>query len=263
VLLEHARALLAEQRSVGPMLEAGLATAELQLYQGALPAAQAAAEEALRLATDTEHHREEALARGLLGQCALASDAPADADAHLRAVLAMQMEMGATLEAARTRLALAEAVLAGAQTGCIPEEARMLLAQSRAQFLASGAVRDLRDVERVEQVLRTLPSAPPRDATAQARPSLPAQQRGVAGAPVSRCLARTERQAWALEQLRTAGPLSPRAYATALAVSVDTALRDLQELVDRGLVRAAGTTKDRRYLLAGDDVAPAIHRTAP
>jgi glutamate synthase domain-containing protein 1 len=48
-----------------------------------------------------------------------------------------------------------------------------------------------------------------------------------------------------------------------VAVSVDTALRDLQELVDRGLVQAAGTTKDRRYVLAGEDMAPAIHRTAP
>jgi predicted ArsR family transcriptional regulator len=66
-----------------------------------------------------------------------------------------------------------------------------------------------------------------------------------------------------VEHLRTAGPLSPRAYATALGVSGDTALRDLQELVDRGRVQATGTTKDRRYGLAGDAVAPAIHRTAP
>jgi hypothetical protein len=48
-------------------------------------------------------------------------------------------------------------------------------------------------------------------------------------------------------------PLSPRAYARALAVSVDTALLDLRELVGRGLVRAEGTTRDRRYVLAGDD----------
>ena len=49
------------------------------------------------------------------------------------------------------------------------------------------------------------------------------------------------------------GALSPRAYATALAVSVDTALLDLRELLDRGLVRAEGTTKNRRYVLAGHD----------
>jgi hypothetical protein len=64
-----------------------------------------------------------------------------------------------------------------------------------------------------------------------------------------------------VEHLRTPGPLSPRAYATALAVSVDTALLDLRGLVDHGLVRAEGTTKDRRYVLAGDAGAPAIHRT--
>jgi predicted HTH transcriptional regulator len=56
-----------------------------------------------------------------------------------------------------------------------------------------------------------------------------------------------------LEHLRTAGPLSPRAYATALAVSVDTALLDLRELLDKGLVRAEGTTKNRRYVLASSD----------
>jgi hypothetical protein len=85
----------------------------------------------------------------------------------------------------------------------------------------------------------------------------------VADSPARRRLSRMERQAWALEHLRVVGSLSPRAYATALAVSVDTALRDLQELRDRGLVQAAGTTKDRRYVLAGEDVVPGIHRTAP
>ena len=56
-------------------------------------------------------------------------------------------------------------------------------------------------------------------------------------------------------------PQGHRAYAAALAVSVDTALLDLRGLVDRGLVRAEDTTKDRRYVLAGDAGAPAIHRT--
>jgi hypothetical protein len=49
------------------------------------------------------------------------------------------------------------------------------------------------------------------------------------------------------------GALSPRAYATALAVSVDTVLLDLRALVDTGLVRAEGTTKNRRYVLADHD----------
>jgi predicted HTH transcriptional regulator len=56
-----------------------------------------------------------------------------------------------------------------------------------------------------------------------------------------------------VEHLRTGGALSPRAYATALAVSVDTALLDLRALVDTGLVRAEGTTKNRRYVLADHD----------
>jgi hypothetical protein len=47
-----------------------------------------------------------------------------------------------------------------------------------------------------------------------------------------------------------------------MGVSADTALRDLQEVVDRGLVQAAGTTRDRRYVLAGDAIGPAIHRMA-
>jgi ATP-dependent DNA helicase RecG len=57
------------------------------------------------------------------------------------------------------------------------------------------------------------------------------------------------RQAWALAQLRTVGPLTARAYAAALGVSPNTALRDLRDLVARGLVQAHGTTNDRRYVL--------------
>jgi predicted ArsR family transcriptional regulator len=85
----------------------------------------------------------------------------------------------------------------------------------------------------------------------------------MAGAPANNRLLRAQRQAQPLEYLRTDGPLSPHAYATALGVSVDTVLRDLQELVDQGRVHATGTTKYRRYVLAGDAGAPAIHRTAP
>jgi hypothetical protein len=103
----------------------------------------------LRLATDAEHRREEALARRLLAACALAGGDRACAEAHLRTALAMQMEMGAALEAARPRLALAEAVVAGAQARHIPEEARTLLAEARAGFAACGAAGD---VARAEQV---------------------------------------------------------------------------------------------------------------
>jgi tetratricopeptide (TPR) repeat protein len=141
-----------------------------------------------------------------------------------------------------------------------PEPARERLEAALAIFRRLGACKD---AERVEQALAMLPNVPPRDAAAQARPTLPARQQIVAGTSVGTHLSRAERQAWALEHLRTDGPLSPRAYATTLGVSVDTALRDLHELVDRGLVQAAGTTRDRRYVLAGEAVGPAIHRTAP
>jgi hypothetical protein len=140
-----------------------------------------------------------------------------------------------------------------------PGPARERLEAALAIFRRLGA---RKYIERVEQTLATLPNAPPCDAAVPALPYLPARQGHVPGAPASRRLSRTERQAWALEHLRTAGPLSPRGYARALAVSVDTALRDLQELVDRGLVQAAGTTRDRRYVRAGDAVGTAIHRIA-
>jgi len=62
------------------------------------------------------------------------------------------------------------------------------------------------------------------------------------------------RQAWALERMRTVGPLTARDYATALGVSPNTALRDLRDLVARDLVQAHGTTNDRRYALRTDDL---------
>ena len=110
-----------------------------------------------------------------------------------------------------------------------------------------------------EQALRTPQSAPPGTVDPENAPPPPRVVTAAASGPR---LSRTQRQAWAVAHLRAAGPLSPRAYARALAVSVDTALRDLQELVDRGVVQAAGTTRDRRYVLAGEDVRAALHRIA-
>jgi len=54
---------------------------------------------------------------------------------------------------------------------------------------------------------------------------------------------------WALERLRAEGPISPREYATAMGMSVDTALNDLRAQVIQGVVRAEGTAKDRCYVL--------------
>jgi hypothetical protein len=57
--------------------------------------------------------------------------------------------MGAALEAARTRLVLAEALVARAGGGSISEEARTLLAEAQVQFITSGAARDLAQAQQV------------------------------------------------------------------------------------------------------------------
>ncbi len=62
-----------------------------------------------------------------------------------------------------------------------------------------------------------------------------------------------DRQAWVLDHLRTVGPIAAREYATARGISPATALRDLRDLVKRGLAQASGTTNDRRYSLRVDD----------
>jgi hypothetical protein len=135
-----------------------------------------------------------------------------------------------------------------------PDPARQRLAAALAIFRRLGARRDAVHVEQAVAALQ------PRAAAVPVSPSLPALPTGVP-IPSGARPARAVRQAWALECLRTAGPLSPGAYAVALGVSVDTALRDLQQLVDQGLVQAAGRTKNRRYSLAGATGALAIHRS--
>jgi len=67
--------------------------------------------------------------------------------------------------------------------------------------------------------------------------------------------AQVERQAWVLDHLRTVGPITAREYAAARGISPATALRDLRDLVKRGLAQASGTTNDRRYSLRVDDGA--------
>ena len=109
------------------------------------------------------------------------------------------------------------------------------------------------DVALAEQALSTLPGTPPSDAALQAMAALSSRGGGEAASPAGARLSRPERQAWVLDRLQADGALSPRAYARALGVSVDTGLLDLRELVGRGLVRAEGTTRDRRDVLAGDD----------
>jgi tetratricopeptide (TPR) repeat protein len=131
-----------------------------------------------------------------------------------------------------------------------PMPAQEQLEAALAIFRQLGARRDAAHVEQaVAALLSRVESVPD-------PPSLPVDH-----APIGTRPARADRQAWALERLRTTGALSPGAYASALGVSVDTALRDLQQLVYQGLVQAAGKTKNRRYTLAGDTAGPAIRRT--
>jgi hypothetical protein len=147
-LLAHGRTLAVTHSLAEPALQAALLAAELQVRDiaaghGSIAQALLGVEEALRLAIAGHRRREEALARRLAGQCALAGGDSATAEVHLQAALVMLTEMGALLEAARTRLALAEALAVAAQADGIPSDACTLLAEAQAQFAASGAALDL------------------------------------------------------------------------------------------------------------------------
>jgi tetratricopeptide (TPR) repeat protein/DNA-binding XRE family transcriptional regulator len=245
---------------------------ELWLARGNPDQALVYADECLALAEPTNSRKYVAKGRRLRGQALLAQDRLAEAEQELDTALRIAQQVGNPCQlwstyAARGDLRRAQGRAQDARTAyhaalaIIDSVAASLTdASLRETFLTSAHVQHIRQTE---QACTTPQNAPSRDASVPARPSLPARQGVVPGTPAGRGLSRTERQAWAMEHLRTAGPLSPRAYATALGVSVDTALRDLQELVDRGLVQAAGTTRDRRYVLAGEAVGPAIHRIAP
>jgi tetratricopeptide (TPR) repeat protein len=137
---------------------------EVHLGEGRQAAAQTAAAEGLRLAGEGETQRVgrlwistfsirgralQGLLQRLMGVCAVAQGDAAAAENHLRRALALQLEGGMALEAARTRLHLAE-VLARASSGEGPAEARTLLAEAKAQFAASTAARDLAEAARLE-----------------------------------------------------------------------------------------------------------------
>jgi DNA-binding SARP family transcriptional activator/tetratricopeptide (TPR) repeat protein len=87
-----------------------LLTAELQLRQGDLGAARAAAMEVLRLAEIGQARREASLARRLLGECTLEAGDRGAAAAELRAALEAQWELGLRLDAERTSVVLAKAL---------------------------------------------------------------------------------------------------------------------------------------------------------
>ncbi|HWE62871.1 MAG TPA: tetratricopeptide repeat protein, partial [Chloroflexota bacterium] len=151
-LLDHARKVASAHGLLPDMAHVMLATAEAQLCrismaQGSLETALPVVQEALRLARQGGYRREEALAQRLLGLHALAEARPAAAEAPLRAALTMLEEMGATLEVARTRLALADALARRARRSAIPPEALTLLALARVTFATVGAAWDLSEAE--------------------------------------------------------------------------------------------------------------------
>jgi hypothetical protein len=121
--------------------------ADLAAGQGTPDAGRDAAETALQHAVAGPFALEEALARRLLGRCALADGDPGAALTHLRAALAVQIEHGAALDAARTRVLLAETLVCATEAGSTPDEARALLVEARSQFTTSGAALDLTRVE--------------------------------------------------------------------------------------------------------------------
>src|SRR5207249_3885253 len=93
------------------------------------PASEVAASEAVSMAAAAGMGRAEAVARRHRARCLLGAGRTAEATAELRHALLRQVAMGTALEAARTRLVLAEALTAGANTGGIPQEARAVLAE--------------------------------------------------------------------------------------------------------------------------------------
>jgi tetratricopeptide (TPR) repeat protein len=143
LLLKHAHALVATLGRLELAIQEALLTGELRLRQGALAEAQTAAEEAVRLALAGARRADEAVALHLLGQCALAMSRFDEAEDLLRSSLQRQTELGAALQAARTRVALAGTLVRRAKAGPVPDEARRLLADAQAQFAASGAALDL------------------------------------------------------------------------------------------------------------------------
>jgi tetratricopeptide (TPR) repeat protein len=235
----------------GPILSL-LAWAHLEL--GELAAAEQVAAQALAQMRVDDDRLDLVDALRVQAMVALRQERWTEAEAALREGLSLARDMPYPYAEARLLQVYGELHLHKAE----PEPARERLEAALAIFQRLGA---RRDAVCTEQALSTLPTAPPPDAAVQAMAST--RQRVVAHAPAGPRLSRTERHARAVEHLRTNGPLSPRAYASALAVSLDTALRDLQALGARGVVQAAGTTRNRRYTLVSEDVGPDIHRTAP
>jgi tetratricopeptide (TPR) repeat protein/transcriptional regulator with XRE-family HTH domain len=161
--LRHAWALVQVGDASAGTAHAQVLAAELHLADGRLSEAETAAEDARRLAAGGTVHRLKRAIRGvptahqgrplqaqaqrLLGLCAVQQGRGAEGVTHLRAALALQLELGAALEAARTRLLLAEALAEATEAVRVPAEALTLLGEAHAQFATSGAAPDLARAE--------------------------------------------------------------------------------------------------------------------
>jgi non-specific serine/threonine protein kinase len=170
---------------------------------------------------------------------------------HDRAAQAVLAALGAAAFAAAWAEGRAmteeQAVAYALEASCAPTSPPRTPASARERQAAQAAIGQRLDAQE-DEVRTERAHTMPRHA-----PSPSVEQPGAVVAPSARRLSRTERQAWALAHLRAVGELSPRTYAGALAVSVDTALIDLRELLAHGLVRPEGTTRDRRYVLRLDE----------
>jgi tetratricopeptide (TPR) repeat protein/transcriptional regulator with XRE-family HTH domain len=215
---------------------------ELWLVRGDAARALSYADECLALAEQTTSMKYVVKARRLRGEALPAQGRLAEAERELDTALPIAQQLSNPRQLWQTYVARGDLCRTQGRAQDAREAYRCALAiidrvaaaltnaSLWETFLTSAHVQHIRQTE---QACTTLQNALCGDASVPARPSLPARHGVVPGAPANKRLSRTERQAWAVEHLRTAGPLSPRAYATALVISVDTALRDLQELVAR------------------------------
>ncbi len=149
LLLARGRALAERQGWAQPAMQAAMCHVELLLCRQEVAAAREAAMAAAQRATVEGRRSDEAIARRLLGQCALAQGEHAVAEGHLRIALALQTEIGAALEGARTRLVLASTLMCRTDQRGIGEEAHALLTAARSQFIASGALLDLAQADQL------------------------------------------------------------------------------------------------------------------
>jgi tetratricopeptide (TPR) repeat protein len=150
-LIERGRAvrMLGSPTWIDASVQAALLLVKLELQRDQPSAARAAAVAALDQATARQRRFDISVAQRLLGEALLASGDPAGAATHLRAALAVQAEMGAALEAARTRRTLAVVLAGAAAPGGLPDEAIALLSEAQAQFATSGAALDLAQAEQL------------------------------------------------------------------------------------------------------------------